>query len=59
MEQEQEQEQETLRVQLRGTLLDLLRQLENLDSDGLDAAVFRLEQSPSQRLKGELLHFFF
>ena len=39
-----EQEQETLRVQLRGTLLDLLRQLENLDSDGLDAAVFRLEQ---------------
>ena len=39
-----DQEQEILRVQLRGTLLDLLRQLENLDSDGLDAAVFRLEQ---------------
>lgn len=38
-----DQEQEVLRVQLRGTLLDLLRQLENLDSDGLDAAVFRLE----------------
>lgn len=36
---EMDQEEEILRVQLRGTLLDLLRQLENLDSDGLDAAV--------------------
>ena len=46
-----EQEQEILRVQLRGTLLDLLRQLENLDSDGLDAAVFRLEQLASHVLR--------
>ena len=48
---EQEQEQEIFRVQLRGTLLDLLRQLENLDSDGLDAAVFRLEQLASHVLR--------
>jgi len=34
-----DQEEEILRVQLRGTLLDLLRQLENFNSDGLDAAV--------------------
>ena len=48
-----EQEQEILRVQMhmRGTLLDLLRQLENLDSDGLDAAVFRLEQLASHVLR--------
>lgn len=46
-----DQEQEILRVQLRGTLLDLLRQLENLDSDGLDAAVFRLEQLASHVLR--------
>ena len=35
--QEMDQEKEILRGQLRGTWLDLLRQLENLDSDGLDA----------------------
>ena len=46
-----EQDQEILRVQLRGTLLDLLRLLENLDSDGLDAAVFRLEQLASHVLR--------
>ena len=34
-----DQEEEILRVQLRGTLLNLLRQLENFNSDGLDAAV--------------------
>ena len=43
-------EQEILRVQLRGTLLDLLKQLENLDSEGLDATVFRLEQLASHVL---------
>ena len=46
-----DQKQDILRVQLRGTLLDLLRQLENLDSDGLDAAVFRLEQLASHVLR--------
>ena len=49
--QEMDQEQDILRVQLRGTLLDLLRQLENLDSDGLDAAVFRLKQLASHVLR--------
>lgn len=46
-----DQEQEILTVHLRGTLLELLRQLENLDSDGLDAAVFRLEQLVSHVLR--------
>ena len=46
-----DQEQEILRVQLRGTLLDLWRQLQHLDSDGLDAAAFRLEQLASHVLR--------
>ena len=46
-----DQEQQFLQVQLRSTLLDLLRQFENLDSDGLDTAVFRLEQLASHVLR--------
>ena len=46
-----DQEQQFLQVQLRGTLLDLLRKFENLDSDGLDTAVFRLEQLASHVLR--------
>ena len=42
-----DQEQDILRGQLRGTLLDLLRQLENLDSEGFDSVIFRLEQLAS------------
>lgn len=49
--QEMDQEQQILQVQLKGTLLDLLRQFENLDSDGLDTAVFRLEQLASLVLR--------
>ena len=45
------QEQEILRVQLRGTLLDLLRQIENLDSEQLDGVVFRLEQLASHIIR--------
>lgn len=46
-----DQEQQILQVQLKGTLLDLLRKFENLDSDGLDTAVFRLEQLASLVLR--------
>ena len=46
-----DQEQQFLQVQLRGILLDLLRQFENLDSDGLDTAVFRLKQLASHVLR--------
>lgn len=49
--QEMDQEQQILQVQLKGTLLDLLRKFENLDSDGLDTAVFRLEQLASLVLR--------
>lgn len=49
--QEMDQEQQIVQVQLKGTLLDLLRQFENLDSDGLDTAVFRLEQLASLVLR--------
>jgi hypothetical protein len=45
------QEQEILRVQLRGTLLDLLRQIENLDSEQLDGLVLRLEQLASHIIR--------
>ena len=45
------QEQEILRVQLRGVLLDLLRQIENLDSEQLDGVVFRLEQLASHIIR--------
>ncbi|CAB3994164.1 uncharacterized protein LOC110239820, partial [Paramuricea clavata] len=38
------EQQETLRVQLRGSLVDLLRQLQNLDSEQLDAITFRIGQ---------------
>ena len=41
------EQQQTLTEQLRGTLLDLSRQIQNLDSDGLDSAIFRLEQLAS------------
>ena len=46
-----DQEQQILRVQLRSTLLDLLRQVENLDSDGLDSVIFRLEQLASHVIR--------
>lgn len=46
-----DQEQQILQVQLKGTLLDLLRKFENLDSDGLDTAVFRLVQLASLVLR--------
>lgn len=46
-----DQNQAILRVQLRGTLLDLLRQLQNLDSDRLDAVIFRLEQLASHVIR--------
>lgn len=49
--QEMDQEQQIVQVQLKGTLLDLLRKFENLDSDGLDTAVFRLEQLASLVLR--------
>lgn len=45
------QEQEALRVQLRLSLLDLLRQIENLDSEQLDGIVFRLEQLASHIIR--------
>ena len=41
------QEQEILGVQLRGALLDLSRQIENLDSQQLDGVVFWLKQLAS------------
>ena len=46
-----DQEQQILRVQLRSTLLDLLRQVKNLDSDGLDSVIFRLEQLASHVIR--------
>lgn len=45
------EERETLRVQLRGSLVDLLRQLQNLDSEQLDAITFRLEQLASHIIR--------
>ena len=42
-----DEEQEILRLQVRAALLDILRQLENLDSEGLDRVTFRLEQLAS------------
>ena len=46
-----DEEQETLRLQLRAVLLDILRQLENLDSEGLDSVAFRLEQVASHIIR--------
>jgi hypothetical protein len=45
------EQQETLRVQLRGSLVDLLRQLQNLDSEQLDAITFRLGQLASHIIR--------
>ena len=45
-----DEEQEILRLQFRAALLDILRQLENLDSEGLDRVMFRLEQLASHIL---------
>ena len=42
-----DEEQESLRLQLRAALLDILRQLENLDSEGLDSIAFQLKQVAS------------
>ena len=44
-------EEQSLRVQLRGALLDILRQLENPDSEQFDAIIFRLEQLASHILR--------
>ena len=46
-----DEEQEILRLQLRDALLDILRQLENLDSEGLDKVTFRLEQLASHIIR--------
>ena len=45
------QNQDILRVQLRGTLLDLLRQIQNFDAEGLDTIIFRLEQVASHVIR--------
>ena len=44
-------EEQSLRVQLRGALLDILRQLQNPDSEQFDAIIFRLEQLASHILR--------
>jgi hypothetical protein len=44
-------EVQSLSVQLRGALLDILRQLENPDNDQLDAIIFRLEQLASHIIR--------
>ena len=38
-----DEEQEILRLQFKAALLDILIQLENLDSEGLDRVAFRVE----------------
>lgn len=45
------QDQETLRVHLRESLLDILGQLQNLDSGQLDSISLRLEQIASHILR--------
>ena len=44
-------EEQSLGAQLRGALLDILRQLENLDSEQYDAIIFRLEQLASHIIR--------
>ena len=45
------QDQETLRVHLRESLLDILHQLQNLDSEHLDRILLRLEQFATHILR--------
>ena len=45
------QDQETLRVHIRESLLDILAQLENFDSEQLSSISLRLEQTASHILR--------